>query len=88
MPLDAFSGTYESELYGRFDIVVDGDALRVEAGPAGHLAALPHFNRDTFLRDWGSVASVPDPTMFVIGPDGIAVGFENGSLGRLDRVTD
>jgi CubicO group peptidase (beta-lactamase class C family) len=86
VPLGAFVGTYQNELYGRFEIVMEGEVLGVEAGPAGWPAALPHFNRDTFLLDWGSPTSVPDLTVFVIGADGTPVAFENEGLGRFDRV--
>jgi CubicO group peptidase (beta-lactamase class C family) len=86
VPLDAFAGTYEHELWGQFEVIAEGGVLRIEAGPAAKPAALHHFGRDTFLLDWGDVTSVPDPTTFVIGPDGIAFAFENESLGHFDRV--
>ena len=86
VPLDAFAGAYEHELWGQFEVIAEGDILRLEAGPAAKPAALHHYGRDTFLLDWGDVTSVPDPTTFVIGPDGIAIAFENESLGHFDRV--
>jgi CubicO group peptidase (beta-lactamase class C family) len=88
VPLENLAGTYEDQLHGRVEILVVGDALRMEAGPARWPAEMPHFNRDTFLLDWGTVTNVPDPTTFIVGPDGIAVAFENEGLGRFDRVGD
>jgi hypothetical protein len=88
VPLEGFAGTYENPLYGRVDVIVEGESLRLEAGPAGWPAELRHFSRDTFLLDWGTVATVPEPTMFVVGPEGIAVAFENEGFGRFDRVGD
>lgn len=86
VPLDALTGAYENELYGQVVVWDDAGTLKLEAGPAGWPATLKHLSRDTYLLDWGSVTSIPEPTTFVIGPDGIAVGFENDSLGRFNRV--
>ena len=83
---DALAGIYENELYGQFAVRNDAGILTLEAGPARMPATLEHLSRDTYLLDWGGVTSLPDPTTFVIGPDGTAVGFENDSLGRFDRA--
>jgi CubicO group peptidase (beta-lactamase class C family) len=86
VPLQAFTGLYDNDLYGRFEVIASGDELRVEAGPAGHPAELTHYSRDTFLLDWGSATGSPDETTFTIGPDGIAEAFEAEGLGRFDRA--
>jgi CubicO group peptidase (beta-lactamase class C family) len=86
VPLENLAGTYADQLHGNVEILVVGDALRLEAGPARWPAEMRHFNRDTFMLDWGTVTNVPDQTTFTIGPDGIAVAFENEGLGRFDRV--
>ena len=86
VPLEDFAGTYENELHGRAEVIAEGETLRIEAGPARLAAALRHFNRETFLLDWGTATTVPDPTTFTIGPDGMAIAFENEGLGRFERV--
>jgi CubicO group peptidase (beta-lactamase class C family) len=84
--LDAFTGTYENALYAEFRVIVEGDDLRLEAGSARKPATLTHYSHNSFLLDWGSVTNIPEPATFTIGPDGLAIGFETASLGRLDRV--
>jgi hypothetical protein len=86
--LDSFAGTYENPLYTGFQIVVEGDVMRLEAGPAGKPATLAHLNHNTFLLDWGNVTSIPSQTTFIVGPDGVAVGFDIEDLGHFDRVAD
>jgi CubicO group peptidase (beta-lactamase class C family) len=88
VPLEAFAGVYENPLYAGFQVIVDGDALRLEAGPAGKPATFTHFNHNTFLLDWNNVTSIPGEVTFVVGPDGVATGYEDESLGRFDRVAD
>jgi CubicO group peptidase (beta-lactamase class C family) len=85
---DALAGSYENDLYGRFVVRAEAGVLTIEAGPARMTAALAPYSLDTYLLDWGSVTSLPDPTTFVIGPDGTAVAFECESLSRFDRVQD
>jgi CubicO group peptidase (beta-lactamase class C family) len=86
VPLEAFAGTYANDLYSDFRISVEGEGLRMEAGPARKPATMPHYNHNTFLVDWNSVTSIPDENTFIIGPDGTAIGFDNESLGHFDRV--
>jgi hypothetical protein len=88
VPFEGLTGIYENELYGQFVVRDNAGDLIVEAGPVGKPAALEHLSRDTYLLDWKSVTSLPEPTTFVIGPDGNAVAFENESLGRFDRIPD
>jgi CubicO group peptidase (beta-lactamase class C family) len=84
--LDTYAGAYEHELYGEFVVVVDGDDLRLEAGPAGRPAALRFDSLNTFLLDWGSAAEIPEPLTFTLGPDGTSVAFETETLGQFRRV--
>jgi hypothetical protein len=88
VPLEAFAGVYENPLYAGFQVIVDGDALRLEAGTAKKPATFTHFNHNTFLLDWNNVTSIPGEVTFVVGPDGVATGYEDESLGRFDRVAD
>lgn len=88
VPLDAFTGTYENDLYSDFQISVDGEGLHLEAGPANKPATLTHVNYNSFLLDWGTVTSIPSIATFTIGSEGLAIGFEEEALGRLDRVVE
>ncbi len=86
VPLEAFAGVYENQLYAGFRVIVEGEAMRLEAGPANKPGAFEHFNHNTFLLDWSDVTSIPGQTTFVVGPEGIAIGFEDEVLGHFDRV--
>ncbi len=88
VPLEALAGVYENSLYAEFRIIVDGDAIRLEAGPNRRPATLQHVDHNTFLLDWNEVTLIPSETTFVIGPDGVAVEFENEVLGPFERVAD
>jgi CubicO group peptidase (beta-lactamase class C family) len=84
---DSYAGAYERDLFGRFEVVVDGDEIRMEAGPARKPAELRFDSLNTFILDWGGAAQIPEPLTFTLGADGTAIGFESESLGRFDRVT-
>lgn len=86
--LDAYAGTFEQDLFGTWVVLVDGDELRLEAGPARMAGALRFDSTNTFLLDWGSPTSAPEPLTFTLGPDGTAVAFETESLGQFVRVKD
>ncbi len=83
--LDAYAGTYQQILYGEFDVFVDGDHLRIEAGPGRRPATLGFDSLNTFLLDWGSPAEIPEQLTFTLGPEGTVVAFESESLGRFAR---
>lgn len=85
--LDTYAGAYEQDLYGEFVVIVDGDNLRLEAGPAGRPASLQFDSLNTFLLDWGSPTEIPETLTFTLGPDGSSIAFETESMGQFDRVT-
>lgn len=85
VPLEDLAGTYAQDLHGPIEIVVDGDGLRFEGGPAGLPATLTHLGATTFLLDWGTVTNLPEPVTFVLGPDGVATELQTESLGRFTR---
>ncbi len=86
--LDAYTGTYENDLYGRFTVEKDGDALRIEAGPAKYAGTLTHVNYDTFYLSWPVFISVPDQVSFIIDAGGNITEFIDDSLGRFKRVNE
>lgn len=86
--LDAYTGTYENELYGRFTVMKDGDGLKVEAGPAKYTGTLAHVNYDTFYLSWPIFISAPDEVTFVIDAEGNVTEYIDASLGRFKKVKE
>jgi CubicO group peptidase (beta-lactamase class C family) len=50
-PLEAYAGTYESEMYGEVTVEVRGGALYVDRSP-GLRGPASHWHYDTFLVEW------------------------------------
>jgi hypothetical protein len=88
VPLEAFAGVYENDLYEGIVVIAEGDTLRLEAGSIKKPATLTHFDYNTFLLDWGDVTLIPGQATFVVGPEGTATAVETEDLGRLERVAD
>lgn len=66
--LDAYTGTYEHELYGPIEISMDGDALVFTRGAL--VADLEHWNYDTFRAVMRNPVSGKPLVTFYIGADG------------------
>jgi hypothetical protein len=49
--LEAYAGTYESEMYGQVTVEVRGGALYVDRSP-GLQGPASHWHHDTFLVEW------------------------------------
>jgi CubicO group peptidase (beta-lactamase class C family) len=86
--LQTLVGIYENDYYGRCEILQDGDALKVECGPAKYPATLKHWNNGAFLLQFPGATQVPSMTTFIIGEDGKADGFANEALGAFARVQE
>jgi len=86
--LQSLVGIYENDYYGRCAILQDGDALKVECGPAKYPATLKHWNNGAFLMQFPGATQVPSITTFMIGEDGSAEGFANEALGVFTRVQE
>lgn len=86
--LQSLVGTYENDYYGRCEILHDGDALKVQFGPAKYVATLKHWNNGAFLMQFPGATQVPSTTTFMIGEDGSAEGFANEALGIFTRVQE
>jgi hypothetical protein len=84
--LKAYTGKYQSDLYGVFTIGLEEGALSVAAGPAQYPGSLTHVNYDTFHLRWPIVISGPDETTFTIGPDGKVRGFTTETIGTFERI--
>jgi len=86
--LQSLVGVYEDDYYGRCEIVQDGDAVKVQFGPAKYRATLKHFNNGAFLMQFPGATQVPFVTTFMIGEDGTADSFEAEALGIFTRVKE
>jgi hypothetical protein len=91
-PDAAYVGSYHNDYYGDVTISRSGDGLVLRIGPKPLDIPLRHYDRDTF--SWqppGENATVRSGLSFTIGPDGMALSFEdeylaNGGPGILTRV--
>jgi CubicO group peptidase (beta-lactamase class C family) len=86
--LQSLVGIYENDYYGRCEILPDGDALKVEFGPAKYPATLKHWNNGAFLMHFPGATQIPSVTTFMIGENGNAEGFANEALGTFTRVPE
>ena len=69
LPLGAYSGTYESEMYGEITVTEIDGALRVSYG-ADFAGTLEHWHYDTFRSNWDDIASEGEFMRFELGTDG------------------
>jgi CubicO group peptidase (beta-lactamase class C family) len=86
--LQSLVGIYENDYYGRCEILQDGDALKVQCGPAKYPATLKHWNNGAFLIQFPGATQTPSITTFMIGEDGTADSFETEALGIFTRVKE
>jgi CubicO group peptidase (beta-lactamase class C family) len=86
VPLAAFAGTYESDVYGPFVLTAAGDGLNIAAGPGRYAGKLRHFSRDTFTLSWPLIDYGTQDVTFTIGPDGKPTGFSTQTFGAFKRV--
>ncbi len=78
LPLEAYTGLYEDEMYGQAEIVLSDHQLKVRLIPSGNLfvAEMDHWHLDTFK------VKVKDPFLpagfvtFSLGEDGKVTGFK------------
>jgi CubicO group peptidase (beta-lactamase class C family) len=86
--LASLVGNYENDYYGRCEILLEGDAPKVEFGPAKYPATLKHWNNGAFLLQFPGATQIPSVTTFMIGENGNAEGFANEALGIFTRVQE
>jgi CubicO group peptidase (beta-lactamase class C family) len=85
-PLEAYTGTFENDLYGRFTVVQASEGLVLNAGPACYQAELDHDSYDTFLLRFPGATTLPEQLTFTLDVSGQAAGFETESFGRFELV--
>jgi CubicO group peptidase (beta-lactamase class C family) len=86
--LQSLVGVYENDYYGRCEILLAGDALKVQCGPAKYPATLKHWNNGAFMMQFPGATQTPSVTTFMIGEDGAAERFESEALGTFVRVKE
>jgi CubicO group peptidase (beta-lactamase class C family) len=86
--LQSLVGVYENEYYGRCEMLLDGEALKVECGPAKYPATLKHWNHGAFVMQFPGATQAPTLTTFTIGGDGKAESFTHDDMGVFRRVKE
>jgi Domain of unknown function (DUF3471)/Beta-lactamase len=86
--LQSLVGVYENDYYGRCEMLLDGDALKVECGPARYPATLKHWNNGAFVMQFPGATQAPTLTTFAIGADGKAESFTHEEMGTFMRVQE
>jgi CubicO group peptidase (beta-lactamase class C family) len=86
--LQSLVGVYESNYYGRCEILPDGSGVKMQFGPAKYPATLKHWNNGAFLMQFPGATQTPSVTTFLIGDDGNADVFVSESLGVFTRVKE
>lgn len=66
-PIDTRLGTYDNRLFGRVQVVMQGDVAVVHYG-TGYVGALEHWSGDTYLARWQDVALTPSFVTFEATP--------------------
>lgn len=87
-PLEAYTGTFKNDLYGRFSVVQDGEGLVMRAGPACYEGSLSHDSYDTFMLTFPGATTLPEPIVFTLDATGQASSFETDSYGHFQRVDE
>jgi CubicO group peptidase (beta-lactamase class C family) len=87
-PLQSLVGVYENDYYGRCEILLDGNGVKIQFGPAKYPATLKHWNNGAFMMQFPGATQIPSATTFTIGEDGNAGSFESESLGVFTRVKE
>ncbi|QDU61874.1 D-alanyl-D-alanine carboxypeptidase precursor [Planctomycetes bacterium Pan216] len=89
LPLEAFAGTYENDLYGTVEFYLDDGQLHWKAGPAEYGGKLTHANYNVFsIHQPPHVIAMPSFATFVIDADGKPAVVLSDLLGDLRRVDE
>lgn len=84
--LEAFTGPFESDVYGKAEIIVEGDHLLLLVGPAKAKGTLRHYSDDTFILTWPFIDSGNDEAIFTFDDTGKASKLKTESLGAFKRT--
>ncbi|MGE3703355.1 MAG: serine hydrolase [Hyphomicrobiaceae bacterium] len=84
--LESLVGTYENDYYGTCEILLNGETLSVQCGPAKYAATLKHWNAGAFVMQFPGATQGLAITRFTIGEDGTADSFTHENFGVFARV--
>ena len=79
-------GVYENDYYGRVAILLDGENLKAEFGPAKYPATITHWDNGAFHMLFPGATQAPALVTFTIGEDGTADSFTHQEFGVFTRV--
>lgn len=86
LPLNSYTASFTSPLYGKFKIIMEGDKLIVEAGPKPFKGTLTPWSYNTFYLKWPVINSGGELVTFVIGPQGLPEEMTTETLGLFKHV--
>lgn len=87
-PLDGYTGTYMSDMYGELRVIKKNDQLVLALGPKDRTIPLKHWDRDIFLYEMESENLVgPSGLFFTMGPEGKALSVTAENLNRTGQGT-
>ncbi|MFM7676084.1 MAG: serine hydrolase [Synechococcus sp.] len=75
LPLSAYTGTFDNDLFGTWTVAERAGSLEVLAGPARYRASLSPWNGDTFRLLWPGAISAPLEVPFQLDTTGRVGGF-------------
>ena len=84
MPLSAYAGTYDSDLYGELVIALQGKTLTLAFGEM-YIGDLAHRHFETFQVNWRDKVLGWDEVLFHQGFDGTVASIEWSGLGRFEK---
>lgn len=84
-PLAAYTGEYESALYGTAQIKLTQDQLEFVIGPAHYPGTLKHYSSDTFLLAWPLLNLGISKAAFTLDPQGNALYLTIEEFGTFTR---
>jgi hypothetical protein len=86
LSLEAYAGTYDHRMYGRFEVLEEGGGLVVRRG-SNFVGALEHWHYDTFRIEWRDETMGRPFITFELDARGSVAGAELQGFGGLERVS-
>ncbi|MDF2577103.1 MAG: beta-lactamase [Chlamydiales bacterium] len=87
LPLFAYTGTYQSNLYGKMEVFEKDNSLWIKIGPDDVLGKISHWHYDVFRVDWKNLSlRKPDFASFTISEKGIVLKVTLESAGIFSRI--
>jgi CubicO group peptidase (beta-lactamase class C family) len=84
--LKSYIGDFKNDLYGKFQVLQEGEGLIIKGGSTGYQGRLIPWSNDTFLLKWSVVNAAYEPVTFTFGPEGRAIELQTETLGNFLSV--